>query len=76
MKITTLFYSILAPLAVLSLAGILTAIPMYFLWNWLVPIYLYQLPPIYKHISFFHVLGIIWLITFIRGLLFPIKPKS
>jgi len=47
------------------------AIPVFFLWNWLAPLYLYFLPKVYLSIPFWHVFGLLWLISSLRGLLFP-----
>jgi hypothetical protein len=47
------------------------AIPVYFLWNWLAPIYFYQLPSVYLSLPFWHVFGLLWLISSLRGLLLP-----
>jgi hypothetical protein len=47
------------------------AIPMFFLWNWLAPVYFYWLPDVYKDLPFWHVFGLLWLISSLKGLLFP-----
>ncbi len=47
------------------------AVPVYFLWNWLAPIYFYWLPAVYQHLPFTHVFGLLWLITSLKGILFP-----
>lgn len=47
------------------------AIPVWFLWNWLAPIYFYWLPEIYLALPFWHVFGLLWLISSLRGLLIP-----
>jgi len=52
------------------------AIPFSLLWNWLAPIYFYWLPPIYLHLPFWHVFGLLWLISSLRGLLLPIVYSS
>ena len=55
------------------------AIPVYFLWNWLAPTYFYWLPPVYLDLPFWHVFGLLWLISSLRGLLLPsisLSPKS
>lgn len=51
-----------------SVLCIFMAIPMYFLWNWLAPIYIYWLPPVYLDLPFWHVVGLIWLITMLKQL--------
>jgi hypothetical protein len=47
------------------------AIPVYLLWNWLAPTYFYWLPPVYLSLPFWHVFGLLWLISSLRGLLLP-----
>ena len=47
------------------------AIPVYLLWNWLAPIYAYWLPAVYLDIPFWHVFGLLWLLSSLRGLLLP-----
>jgi polyferredoxin len=52
------------------------AIPVYFLWNWLAPIYFYQLPSVYLTLPFWHVFGLLWLISSLKGLLLPTFSSS
>jgi len=52
------------------------AIPVYFLWNWLAPTYFYQLPSVYLSLPFWHVFGLLWLISSLRGLLLPSVSSS
>lgn len=47
------------------------AIPTYYLWNWLAPIYAYWLPTVYLDLPFLHVFGLLWLFSSVRGLLLP-----
>lgn len=47
------------------------AIPIYFLWNWLAPTYFYWLPKIYLELPYWHVFGLLWLISSIKGLFLP-----
>lgn len=47
------------------------AIPIFFLWNWLAPIYCYWLPEVYLNLPFWHVFGLLWLISSLKGLLLP-----
>lgn len=49
----------------------LCAIPLYFLWNWLAPIYFYFLPDVYLSIPFWHIWGILWLFPIVKSVLFP-----
>jgi hypothetical protein len=47
------------------------AIPMFYLWNWLAPIYFYWLPAVYLDLPFWHVFGLLWLLMSLRQLLLP-----
>lgn len=47
------------------------AIPMFFLWNWLAPIYFYWLPPVYLSLPFWHVVGLLWLLAMLKQLFMP-----
>ena len=47
------------------------AIPVSMLWNVLAPIYFYWLPKIYLDLPFFHVVGLLWLLSSIKGLFLP-----
>lgn len=47
------------------------AIPVSLLWNWLAPIYFYQLPQVYLSLPFWHVFGLLWLVSSLRALLLP-----
>jgi len=47
------------------------AIPVGLLWNWLAPTYFYWLPKVYLDLPFWHVFGLLWLVSSLRGLLLP-----
>lgn len=47
------------------------SIPVYFLWNWLAPIYFYWLPAVYLVLPFWHVFGLLWLLISLKGILLP-----
>lgn len=47
------------------------AIPVSLPWNWLAPIYFYQLPQVYLSLPFWHVFGLLWLVSSLRALLLP-----
>jgi hypothetical protein len=47
------------------------AIPFYFLWNELAPVYFYWLPRLYLHIPFWHVMGLFVLVAILKTLFFP-----
>lgn len=51
--------------------AIILAIPFYFIWNALAPVYFYWLPEVYKEIPFWHCVGILVLIAIVRLVLFP-----
>jgi hypothetical protein len=58
----------------LSLVMVLIwSIPLYFLWNWLAPIFIYQLPPVYLNASFFQVAGIMIFFQALHLALTPTK---
>ncbi|MFZ3229318.1 MAG: hypothetical protein WA160_03860 [Pseudobdellovibrio sp.] len=50
--------------------NIFLAIPFYFLWNFLAPMYLYSLPDVYKNIPFWHCVGFFLIISILRNVLF------
>jgi hypothetical protein len=54
-----------------SLGVLFLSSPFYFLWNYLAPIYMSQLPSVYQHIPFWHCVGLFALVAIIRMLLFP-----
>ena len=47
------------------------AIPVALLWNWLAPVYFYWLPKVYLDLPFWHVFGLLWLLSSLRGVLLP-----
>jgi len=53
------------------LGAIILAIPFYYLWNYLAPIYLPQLPEQYLNVPFWHVAGIFMLIKIVKMMIFP-----
>jgi len=53
------------------LSSVFLAIPFYFLWNHLAPVYLPQLPPLYLNLPFWHCVGIFILIWIFRVMLLP-----
>jgi len=52
--------------------ALLLSIPFFFLWNWLAPIYLPSLPPLYLHLPFFHCVGIFILVAIVRIMVLPL----
>ena len=51
--------------------AIIWAIPFYFIWNYLAPIYAPQLPPQYLDIPFWHIAGVFALIAIVQAVLIP-----
>jgi hypothetical protein len=47
------------------------AIPFYYLWNYFAPIYLPNVPEIYKDIPFWHCVGVFVLIGIVKALVTP-----
>jgi hypothetical protein len=47
------------------------AIPVWLLWNWLAPIYFGFLPRLYLDLPFWHVFGLLWLLSSLRGVVMP-----
>ncbi|MGH7740049.1 MAG: hypothetical protein ACREL1_07870 [bacterium] len=47
------------------------SIPFYFIWNKLAPIYLHQIPQIYRQLPFWHCVGIFALVGILRVLICP-----
>lgn len=66
--------------AVGCLLGILTAmviaLPLYFLWNHVAPIYLTSLPPVWQNIAFWELVWICWTVIIIRNLVFSVKVRT
>lgn len=49
---------------------IFLSIPFFFLWNYLAPIYLSQLPAVYLHVPFWHCVGLFALVAIFRMVFF------
>jgi hypothetical protein len=49
----------------------LASVPVYFLWNWLAPMYFSFLPSQYLNLPYMHVIGLMWLIASLRGIFLP-----
>ena len=54
-----------------ALLCLFIAVPVYFLWNWLAPVYFYWLPNVYLNLPFWHVFGLLWLISTLKNLMVP-----
>lgn len=47
------------------------AVPAWLLWNYLVPIYVPQMPALYQNLPFWHVVGIFWLVGILKWIFLP-----
>lgn len=47
------------------------AVPAWFLWNWLVPIYVPTMPALYLNLPFWHIVGIFWLVSILKAVFLP-----
>lgn len=47
------------------------AVPIHYLWNWLAPTYFFFLPSVYLNLPFWHVFGLLWLLSSLRSILLP-----
>jgi len=53
------------------LFAVITAIPLYFLWNYLAPTYFSFLPPVWLNISFWNILCLMWCLSMVRSIIMP-----
>ena len=51
--------------------GIIAAIPLYFLWNFLAPTYFSFLPPAWISIPFWNVVWLAWCLGLVRNIIMP-----
>lgn len=51
-----------------TIGGAILAIPLWWLWNKLAPIYFYWLPKVYLAIPFWHVVGLVLLVVILQGI--------
>ena len=51
--------------------ALVLAVPFYFIWNYLAPIYLPQAPAQYLNIPFLHVAGIFAVVQILKLVIFP-----
>jgi len=63
------FYTVIGGLFGTLITMAVLCIPLWWLWNKLAPIYFYWLPPVYLALPFWHVVGLMFLIVTITGLL-------
>jgi len=69
MKTSEQLFTLFGGLLGTAIGGAILAIPLWWLWNKLAPIYFYWLPPVYLAIPFWHVVGLALLIITLQGLL-------
>jgi hypothetical protein len=50
---------------------IVAAIPLYYVWNELAPIYFYALPKVYLSLPYWHIVGFLWLIGVLSRAIVP-----
>jgi hypothetical protein len=55
--------------------AIVTAIPFYFAWNCIAPIYLYFIPSVYKVIPYWHIVAIILCSSYLGEIIARLTPK-
>lgn len=55
--------------------AIVTAIPLYFAWNCIAPIYLSFIPIIYQCLPYWHIVGILLIVQFGGEMIQNITPK-
>ena len=55
--------------------AIVTAIPFYFAWNCITPIYLDFIPIVYHNIPYWHIVGIFLVCTYIGEQIAKLTPK-
>lgn len=55
--------------------SIVTAIPFYFSWNCVAPIYLDFIPKVYQNIPYWHLVGIFLVCTFLGEQISKLVPK-
>ena len=54
--------------------SIVTAIPMYFAWNCVAPIYLTMIPTVYLSLPFWHIVGIFLVCAYIGEMISKLTP--
>ena len=47
------------------------AVPLYYLWNYLAPTYMYWLPPVYINVPFMDIVWLLMLIGMLKMILLP-----
>ena len=53
------------------LVYLIIAIPFYFLWNWAAPIYFTFLPPVWIVLPFWHIVGLMWILSTVKTVILP-----
>lgn len=62
--------------AIAAVVCFFVAIPLFFLWNSLAPVYFYWLPKVYLDLPFWHIVGLLWLLSSLRSLVLPTNVSS
>ena len=55
--------------------AIITAIPFYFSWNCIAPVYLDFLPTVYQNLPYWHIVGIFLVCTYLGEQVRKLTPK-
>lgn len=53
------------------LVYIVAAIPLFYVWNELAPIYFYALPKVYLSLPYWHIVGFLWLLGVLSRAIVP-----
>lgn len=61
------FYKALGALLGLIIGLAIACLPIWWLWNWLAPVYFYFLPKVYLNLPFWHVFGLAALFTLLKS---------
>ncbi len=56
--------------------ALISAIPLYFIWNYLAPTYFSFLPPVWTNIGFWNLFLLVWCLSMIRGIIMPSASAS
>jgi len=55
--------------------AIVTAIPFSMSWNAIAPVYLTFLPPVWLHVPYWHVVGLLLCATYVGGMIQKLTPQ-
>ena len=51
------------------LSSAILSIPIYFLWNWMAPVYFTFLPTVWHALPYWHVFAMVWLVILLSSLI-------